>query len=256
MKRYSVAELSKISGVSVRSLHHYDKIGLLSPALRTEKKYRVYGEYELYRLQQILFYKELGVSLSQIGIILDDRNFNQDLALQDHKENLIQEKERIELLLVTIDNTIEKLKGKKMITDEELYDGFPKEEVGNIKEEAKKKYGEQAFNTSEKYLKSLTKEDFKILKKDQKDIFRNLSLLKNENIESDKVQLAIAKHYQNIRKFWGTNGSPKSQKDEYRGLGKLYLTELKYTEVDGVTDPLFAEFLCEAMDFYATKQLK
>lgn len=76
MKEYSVKGLSKIAGVSVRTLHHYDKIGLLKPAIRTEARYRLYGENELLKLQQILFYKELDFSLNEIINILNDPDFD------------------------------------------------------------------------------------------------------------------------------------------------------------------------------------
>lgn len=256
MKKYKVKELSQLSGVSVKTLHHYDKIGLLKPAWRTEKKYRLYGEHELHRLQQILFYKELGVTLSDIAEILDHRNFDQIKALTEHKHALIDERERINDLLNTLDNTISKLKEKKMITDKELYKGFKPEEVVQIKEESKKKFGESNFQTSEKYLKSLSKEEFEDLKKEQKHLFKRLLELSSEKIESETVQLEISKLYQNIRKFWGTSGSPSSQKNEFKGLGKMYISEKSYTKVDGETHEGFPEFLAEAMNHFAKTQLK
>lgn len=255
MKKYKVKELAELTCVSVKTLHHYDKIGLLSPAVRSEKKYRLYGENELYRLQQILFYKELGVSLSAIAEILDDRNFDQVEALNKHKNNLLNEKLRIDELVLTIDKTILQLKGKTMISDKELYKGFNQEEIEKIKKESKKKFGEDNFKTSEKYLKSLSKDQFEILKLEQKEIFKNLLNLSSENIESETVQLEVARLYQNIRKFWGTHGSPSSQKSEFKGLGKLYVADKNYTKVDGELHEGFPEFLSEAMNHFAKTQL-
>ena len=254
MKNYKVKELAKEAGVSVKTLHHYDKIGLLSPAVRSEKKYRLYGENELYRLQQILFYKELGVSLSDIAEILDDRNFDQLKALNEHRQNLLDEKIKIDELVETIDKTISQLKGKTMITDKELYKGFKPEEIQKIKEESKKKFGEDNFKTSEKYLKSLSKDQFEALKLEQKEIFKNLLSLSSENIESETVQLEVARLYQNIRKFWGTHGSPSTQKSEFKGLGKLYVADSNYAKVDGEIHDGFPEFLSEAMHHFAKTQ--
>ncbi|MBA4145294.1 MAG: MerR family transcriptional regulator, partial [Cytophaga sp.] len=90
MVSYSVKELSEIAGVSVRTLHLYDEIGLLKPSTRTEARYRLYGENELLRLQQILFYKELGISLEEIRSILDDPEFDLLQALESHKVALSQ----------------------------------------------------------------------------------------------------------------------------------------------------------------------
>ncbi|MBS1271813.1 MAG: HTH-type transcriptional activator mta [Candidatus Marinimicrobia bacterium] len=125
MKQYTVKELAKLAGISVRTLHHYDEINLLKPAERTHKRYRLYGEDELLRLQQILFYRELDFPLEEIKAILDAPDFDTVEALKEHKSALISRKKRLEKLLTTIDKTIAKMeKGSKMIY-EELYDGIP-----------------------------------------------------------------------------------------------------------------------------------
>jgi DNA-binding transcriptional MerR regulator len=112
MNKFSVKGLAKLAGVSVRTLHHYDKIGLLRPAVRTDANYRYYSEKELLRLQQIMLYKELDFSLSQIAEILDDPEFDILNAMQEHKAALQKRKERIGQLLQTIDSTIDQLKNK------------------------------------------------------------------------------------------------------------------------------------------------
>lgn len=255
MNRYRVKDLSNLADVSIKTLHHYDKIGLLKPAFRSEKKYRLYGDYELHRLQQILFYKALGVPLSEISSILDTRNFEQKEALEKHKQKLESEKKKISDLINSIKKSISNLNTKKMLTDKELYEGLSSEEIEKRKKEAKKKYGKENFETSDKYLKSLSKSQFEDLKNEQKEIFKNLLALYNENIESEVVQLEIARHYQNIRKFWGTSGSPSAQKCEYQGLGQLYLSVQEYTKVDDKIYEGFPEFLAEAISYYAKSQL-
>src|SRR5688572_8269383 len=102
-KQYSVKQLAKLAGVSVRTLHLYDQLGLLKPAVRTEARYRLYGEPELLRLQQILFYKELGLPLQEIGEILDDPDFDLVKALGDHRKALQEQGKKIKVLLGTID---------------------------------------------------------------------------------------------------------------------------------------------------------
>lgn len=256
MKKYSAKGLSKLAGVSVRTLHHYDEIGLLKPAIRTEAKYRLYGENELLKLQQILFYKELDFSLKEIIDILDDPDFDLIKAFESHKQALISRQKRISLMLNTIEKTVLNLKGKKMITNEELYEGFSTEKVTKIRSEAIEKYGEEKVETSENYLKKLSKEQLEQLKNEQKEIFINLFDYSDKEPESEIVQMEIARHYKNTRKFWGTDGSSVSQWKEYKGLGELYIADERFTMIDGKAQPEFAIFLSKAMTYFANTQLK
>ncbi|WP_025743843.1 MerR family transcriptional regulator [Aquimarina pacifica] len=256
MQKYSAKWLSNIAGVSIRTLHYYDKIGLLKPAIRTETKYRLYGENELLKLQQILFFKELDFSLKEILDILNDPEFDLIEALESHKYALVLKQKRISEMLNTIEKTIVNLKGKKMITDNELYDGFTKEEASKNRKEVIQKYGAEALKRSETYLKKLTKEQFEALKSEQKEIFKTLFEISNQDPESKSVQLEIARHYKNIRKFWGTDGSSDSQKKDYKGLGELYISDERFTKVEGEVQPDFAIFLSKAMTYFANSQLK
>src|SRR5262245_34738395 len=124
MEKYSVKKLARLAGVSVRTLHLYDQMGLLTPSVRTEARYRLYGQKELLRLQQILFYRELDLPLKEIGEILDDPAFDLAQALENHKVFLYEERERINKLIGTIDKTLDHLKNKTMLEVEELYDGL------------------------------------------------------------------------------------------------------------------------------------
>ena len=106
MTHYSVKQLSKLAGVSVRTLHHYDRIGLLKPAFRSDKGYRFYGRNELLQLQQILFFKELDFPLKEIREIINDPNFDLVSALEFHKKQLLLRSKRLDELLATIEKTI------------------------------------------------------------------------------------------------------------------------------------------------------
>ena len=225
MAAYSVKKLAILAGVSVRTLHLYDQIGLLKPSLRTEARYRMYGEKELLRLQQILFFRELDMPLKEIGEILDKVEFNLDdphdltlavdgeildnvefnlvKALEGHKMALISKQQRIETMLETIDKTIGYLKHEKtMLSHEELYEGFPKEQGEAYRNEAEKKWGADAMEKSENSLRKLSKAHFEQLKDEQKEIATALFSIMNEDPTSPKVQEQIARHYENIRKFW------------------------------------------------------
>ena len=121
---YTVKKLSELSGVTIRTLHFYEEIGLLKPAYHGSNGYRYYEEKELLQLQQILFFKELGFSLKQIQKVLGRDDFDQLSALYSHRKSLNQEWEKIGQLLKTIDKTIKHLKGKKKMKDKEIFDGF------------------------------------------------------------------------------------------------------------------------------------
>jgi DNA-binding transcriptional MerR regulator len=248
-RNYTVKELAALAGITVRTLHLYDKIGLLKPSIRTEKKYRLYGKEELYRLQQILFYKELDFQLREIIDILDDPDFDLIKALEGHKHALASKKKRISDMLSTIDKTILNLKGKNTMTHEELYAGLPKEKAEQWQKEAKEKWPEQ-FAHSEKALMSMGKGAFQQLKADFMQNMERLTNLRNGDPKSTSVQKEIALHYGFIQKFWGKNGNIA---EAYKGLGQLYVDEPSYTLVDGKPNKAFAVFMRDAMHHYADK---
>jgi len=256
MGSYSVKKLAKLAGVSVRTLHLYDKLGLLKPSSRTEARYRLYGEKELLRLQQILFYKELDFSLQEISAILDDPDFDFLQALENHKSALRARQERLSDMLKTIDKTILKLKGQTMLSDEELYKGLPKEKAEAYRKEAIEKYGKDAVKRSENHLRKLSKEEFARLGAESEDIRQKLFLLRHEDPANEKVQEQVHRHYCSIRMFWGTEGSNDTQAEAYRGLGQLYVNDERFTMIDGKPQPEYALFLSKAMGYYADTKLK
>ncbi|MFM7022459.1 MAG: MerR family transcriptional regulator [Flavobacteriales bacterium] len=250
---YSVKQLAELSGVSVRTLHHYDELGLLNPSVRNEAGYRKYGDQELLRLQQILFYKELDFPLKEIMEILDDPDFNLEEALNNHRKMLKEKRNRMDVLLVTIDKTIQQLKQKNM-TPDDLYQGFPK--AREYRDEAIEEFGEGAVKQSENFLKKLGKEGLKKLVAEQVDNRAKLVALSKEDPASAAVQKEIALHYNIIRQFWGTVNSPDKQAEAYTGLGQLYVHDERYTMVDGVPQPEFAKFMSEAMKLFAERSLR
>lgn len=256
MKQYSVKQLAKLAGISVRTLHLYDQLNLLKPAIRTEARYRMYGEAELLRLQQILFYKELDFSLQAIAEILNDPRFDLIQALESHKVALHQRQERIQTLLATVDKTIHSLKTEQMLSHEELYQGLPKETAETYRKEARTKYGAAEVEQSENHLRNLGKEGFQKLKAEMEDIATKLVALMQEDPQGAVVQQQIARHYHNIRGFWGTSGSADLQAEAYAGLGDLYVADERFTMVDGKANPAYAQFLQKAMRYFADTQLK
>lgn len=256
MENYSVKKLSDLAGVSVRTLHLYDEIGLLKPSLRTAAGYRLYGEKELLRLQQILFYKELDFPLQEIATILDDPDFDIVRALESHKHALSERSNRLSSMLVTIDKTINKIKNSTRMKDEELYAGLPKETAEAWRSEAIAKYGKETIERSEKSLLKMTKEDFSKLKTESEELASTLASMVDEAPESRKVQDLIAQHYVIIRKFWGTHGSNEKQAEAYAGLGELYVADERYTMINGKPNREYADFMQKAMKIYSEKNLQ
>jgi DNA-binding transcriptional MerR regulator/quercetin dioxygenase-like cupin family protein len=121
---YTVKQVAALSGVSVRTLHFYDETGLLKPAYVGTNGYRFYEEPQLLTLQQILFYRELGLELKQIKQILGRAELERVAALQSHRQVLEEKLTRTRSLLGTIDKTIAHLKGRKKMTTEEMFVGF------------------------------------------------------------------------------------------------------------------------------------
>ncbi|MEI6874455.1 MAG: MerR family transcriptional regulator [Spirochaetota bacterium] len=156
---YSVSALARIAGVSVRTLHHYDRIGLLSPSARTASGYRVYGEAELLRLQEVLLYRELEFPLEEIRDLLDSPDHDPVQALVGHRHSIEEKTERLLVLLSTIDKTIAHLGGEgTMLSDEELYEGFGKKEIEAIKAETIGLWGKtEAYNESQKRVAKMGK---------------------------------------------------------------------------------------------------
>ncbi len=121
---FTVQQLAKTAGITRRTLHYYDEIGLLKPSRIGDNGYRYYGEDALVRLQQILLYRELDLSLADIQAILGRRDFDVLKALQTHRDELTRRIAQIERLRNTVDDTILHLKGKKQMSQKQFFKGF------------------------------------------------------------------------------------------------------------------------------------
>jgi len=253
MDNYSVKKLSKLAGVSVRTLHLYDKMGLLKPSVRTEARYRLYGEKELLRLQQILFYRELDFPLKEIGAILDDPAFDVVQALEGHRKALLARKERINTLIGTIEKTLVTLKNNTMLQVEDLYEGIPREKMEAWRTEAISKWGKETITEAEDTLRSFSKEEMETMKKELNDITAQLTALMTSDPKSAAVQECIARRYQIILRL--TGGKIAMGKLEYfRKLGELYVADNRYTPVNGLPSMELALFIKEATDHYIKQQ--
>jgi DNA-binding transcriptional MerR regulator len=124
---YTVKQLSNLAGVSVRTLHYYDEIGLLKPSSVGANGYRRYTDESLFRLQQILFYREMDLDLMKIKQIMEAKDFDLVSALQSHRQTLQDKMDRLQTLIKTVDTTIMHLIGEVNMSKKKIFEGFSEE---------------------------------------------------------------------------------------------------------------------------------
>lgn len=246
MEGHTVRKLSRLAGVSVRTLHHYDAIGLLRPGRRSASGYRLYGAAELLRLQQILFYRELDLPLPEIGRILDDPEFDPAAALRGHRRALEAKLGRLQRLLRTLDDTLAQHEGGRMLTDAELYRGFPPERVEAIRKEARERYGGKKVDESERRARSMGKEAWDRVQAESAAINRDLAALMGAGADpgSAEARAVVARHHAWIRNFWTPDA------ESYRGLGRHYIEHPEFRAYYEKAAPGMAEYLCRAIGKY------
>lgn len=250
MTGYSVSRLAKLAGVSVRTLHHYDQLGLLKPSHRTEAGYRLYTEPDLLRLQQILFFKELDFSLGDIKTALDDPFFDPVLTLRNHRRFLQGRAERLAHLLNTLDKTLAKLTEETMtLTDEEIYDGFTKEQVARYTREVNEKYDPAIVAESNRRVRKLSKEQWAGVKAEGEEITRLMVAGMDTAPDSAAVQAIVARHCAWIEHFYPVSA------EIYTNLGRLYVENPEFTAHYEQYRPGLADFMATAMAHYANTVL-
>ena len=249
--RYSVKQLSELAGVSIRTLHHYDQIGLLKPAERAESRYRYYQKPELFRLQQILFYRELDYSLAEIKSILDDPAFDLKESLQSHRAQLINRIGRTRRLLDTIDKTIVQLENETdMISDKEMYEGFSQTQVDEMRSEAIKNWGEEQVMAAEQKVKQMGKDQWKKVQKQGDDICERLAQLMDREPSALQVQQEVANYHQHLCTFYEVS------EERYRALGEMYIADERFTAHFEKFGPGLAQFLNRAIQIFCDHGMK
>ena len=244
---YSVRDLARLAGISVRTLHHYDQIGLLMPSSRTAAGYRQYGADDLMRLQQILFFKELDVPLGEIRAILDDPDFDQVMALENHRRLLQLRAERLAHLIRTVDKTIQTLtEDTMMVTDEELYEGFSKEQIESYETEARERWGStNAYAESRQRVRNMSKAQWSAVKDQGDEATRLMAGLMDRDPADPEVQAAIARHHAWIENFYTASA------EMYTGLGQMYADDERFRAFYDAYAPDLADFMRDAMAIYA-----
>ena len=244
---YSIQSLSKMAGVSTRTLRYYDEIGILKPARIASSGYRVYSEKEVDLLQQILFYKELGIELKVIKQILSSPSFDILKALYSHKEGLLKKRDQIDLLIENVQKTIDsKERGKKM-ANKDKFNGFKKELIDKNEnkygKEIREKYGDKTVDDSNKKLMNMDEEKFDEFKKLEGDIIEALKLAMDTGDPSGELAMKACE----LHKKWLGYTWNFYSKEAHRNLGEMYVCDERFKKYYDDNREGMAEFLRNAL---------
>ena len=244
---YKINEVSKLTGVSIRMLHHYDKIRLLEPSKRTDSNYRMYNDDDIARLYQILLFKELEFPLQEIKQILDYKDFNRKEALKAQRNLIFKKKQRLERILESIDDTIENLGGETMSKDN--FKAFGYEEVKHqekYKEETEKRYGNSdAYKESQEKTSKYSKNDWENIMEEASGIYEELAKLREKDLSDNQVQDLVEQWRNHI-----STNFYNCTIEIFRGLALMYVADERFTKnIDKYGEGL-AQFMSDAMNIY------
>lgn len=237
----TVNEVSKLTGVSIRTLQYYDTIGLLKPSEYTESGYRLYDDTNLERLQQILLFKELEFPLKDIKKIIDAPNFDRNKALEQQIELLTMKKEHLEDL-IAFAREINKIGVKKMD-----FTVFDTKKIDEYAKRAKEQWGQtEAYKEFEEKAQDRTKAEEKSIIYDFMELFMEFGTMKDMDPSEEQVQLQVKKVQDYITKHFYN-----CTKEIFGNLGKMYASDGAFTEnIDKVGGKGTAEFAARAIEIY------
>ena len=241
---FTVKQLSKLAGVTPRTLHHYDAIGLLKPSRIGDNGYRYYGEESLLRLQQILFYRELDIPLDEIKQIMGRRDFDVLGALHTHKEALQKQARRLERLIQTVDHTIDYLKGDTKMSEKGLFEGFSEEEQEKYAQEAEQMYDPETVRESNRKWKGYSAAKKEAILDEGKAIYLDMIAAMPKSADSPEAQAIVERWRKHMDYFW----TPKL--DQLQPLADGYVEDARFKANFDKMHPQLAEFMRDAVAVY------
>ncbi len=253
---YTVQKLGKLAGVSNRTLRYYDEIGLLKPARINSSGYRIYGSREVDRLQQILFYRELGVSLESIRDIVTAPSFECSYALREHHEKLLQKREQLNQLIANVEKTLAVTEGRTTMSDKEKFEGFKQamidENEKKYGKEIREKYGSDTVEKSNQKVKNMTKEQYEEITKLSEELTEKLSAaFKTGNPAGELAQEAADLHRKWLCYYWDSY-----TKEAHAGVAQMYVDDERFTAYYDKEQPGTAKFLRDAVFIYTGNSLQ
>jgi len=247
---FTVKQLSKMAGITPRTLHYYDEIGLLKPSQIGENGYRYYGEESLLRLQQILLYRELDMPLENIKQIMGRHDFDVLSALESHKAELHKRITKLELLVTTVDHTIHHLKGTTQMSKKQLFEGFSEAQQAEYEKEAMQTWDPATVKASNQKWKSLTAAEKQRIQDEGNTIYEAILKAMPNGPTSSEAQAGVERWRRHMEYFW----IPKD--DQLVGLADLYNDDPRFKANFDKIDPNLAQFMREAVKFYVKSRKK
>ena len=240
----TVHEVSKIAGVSIRTLQYYDKIGLLHPAGYSDSGYRLYDDTDLKRLQQIMLFRELEFPLKDIRKIVEDPHFDQGKALRQQIELLELKKEHLEDLIKLARNL--QKKGEDFMD----FKAFDTSKIEEFAREAKKSWGDTPeYKEYEKKNGKKTVEETKAMADKMMEIIAEFGPMKDTDPSSDEAQAQVVKLQSYI-----SDNYYKCSDEILAGLGQLYVAGGEFTDnIDAAGGKGTAEFISKAIEIHCGK---
>ena len=248
---YTVKKFAHLSGVSARTLRYYDEINLLTPARVNSSGYRIYGQKEVDRLQQILLYRKLDMKLEEIKEILDNPDFNVEGALAEHQEKLLLRRKEIDNLLTTVQQTLKHYKGEIQMSDKEKFEALKMEKIAKNEaqygEEIRKKYGEKTIEQSNQKFLNLTEEKLQDMATTESVLFEKIEeYLKDANVDSDLGKEIFELHKKWLSFTWGFYS-----REAHKGLGLMYVGDERFKAYYDEKYQGTAEALNDVIQYYA-----
>ena len=249
---YTIVKLARLSGLSTRTLRYYDEIGLLRPARLKQNGYRVYGQQQVDRLQQILFYRELGVRLEEIGKLIGAKDFDRQQALCSHLAELNREKARLEKLIDNVTRTISAMKGETTMTDRDKFEGFKREQIEENEKkygvELRQRYGDEEVNASNVKLAGMSEGDWQRMQELEKEIAELLrAAVETGDPACAEAQKACELHKQWLCMTWKKGAYSKQA---HRAMGEMYVSDERFSAYYDAIAPGCAAFFNDALAIY------
>ncbi|MCY1021386.1 MerR family transcriptional regulator [Pyxidicoccus sp. MSG2] len=241
----TVSQVARLAKVSVRALHHYDEIGLLSPSERSEAGYRLYTQADLQRLQQVLFFRELEFPLEEIRRILGDPSFDLRSALRMQRQLLSERAARLDALLGAVDSALDALEKGKTMDQEKMFEAFGDFDPTKYEAEVKERWGDtEAYRESARRSARYTKQDWQEMKAELDRIQQALAeQLDAGRAPSEPAAMDLAEQWrQHISKWF----YPCSYA-MHRGLGEMYVSDSRFMENIDRVKPGLARFTRDAI---------
>ena len=249
--RITVGAVARMAGVTVRTLHHYDEIGLVQPAGRTESGYRTYGLDEVERLQEVLFFRELGFSLETIRDMVERPSYSRVAALEQQKELLEARAGRLAAIIDAIDRAVAAARTGVKMSSEDMLEVFGDFDPKEHEREARERWGEtDAYKESSQRTSSYSKQDWETINAENDAINQAFLALMAARVPADSpvAMEAAERHRSHITK-WFYDCSIEI----HAGLGEMYVADVRFKEnIDRAGEGL-AEYISAAIGANAAR---